>query len=66
LVSAHSHNQADDEPELGYTQPSAGRFTPAAHLYGPIQAVGASGSAGVAALTLTDAEGNDVTALHQA
>jgi hypothetical protein len=65
FVPAHSH-QADDEPAISYTSPSAGRFTPAAHLYGQIQAVGASGSAGVVTLTLTDAEGNDVTALHQA
>ena len=56
-----AHDPAPKTPE----QMKVGSFTPAAHLLGPMQGVGMSASVGIAALTLTDANGVDVTSLHR-
>lgn len=67
VIEGTWHSVFDDEPAPeDAVEMNVARITPAAHFYGPMQAVGYAGSAGSAALTLRDPQGNDVTALHRA
>jgi hypothetical protein len=57
----------DDEPAPETpAQKTVGSFTPAAQHFGPTHGMSISTTAAMGALTLTDANGVDVTALHRA